>query len=122
MDDALLVRGLERLGDLPGERQRLVERDGACRAMRSASVGPSTSSITSACTPPESLEAVDDGDVGMIERSERPRLALETREPVRVMREARRQHFHARPARPSFVSVARYTSPIPPTPTRATTS
>ena len=27
MDDALLVRGLERLGDLPRDRQCLVERD-----------------------------------------------------------------------------------------------
>ena len=27
MDDALLVRGFERLGDLPRDRQRLVERN-----------------------------------------------------------------------------------------------
>ena len=51
MDDALLVRGFERLRDLPRNRQRFVERIGPC-AMRSASVGPSTSSITSALTPP----------------------------------------------------------------------
>ena len=31
MDDALLVRGFERLGDLFRDRQRLVERDGAPR-------------------------------------------------------------------------------------------
>ena len=31
MDDALLVRRLERLGDLPRDRQRLVERDRAAR-------------------------------------------------------------------------------------------
>ena len=37
MDDALLVRGFERLGDLPRDRQRLVQRDRA-RAMRSESV------------------------------------------------------------------------------------
>ena len=29
MDDTLLVRGFERLGDLPGNRQRLVQRDRA---------------------------------------------------------------------------------------------
>ena len=51
MDDALLVRRFERLGDLPRDRQRFVERHRALRAMRSASVGPSTSSITSARVP-----------------------------------------------------------------------
>ena len=47
MDDALLVRGLERVGNLSRDRQRLVDGIGP-RAMRSASVGPSTSSMTSA--------------------------------------------------------------------------
>ncbi len=40
----LRVRRFERLGDLPGDRQRLVERM-APRALRSASVPPSASSI-----------------------------------------------------------------------------
>ena len=31
MDDALLVRGFERLGDLPRDGQRLVERDRPAR-------------------------------------------------------------------------------------------
>ena len=31
MDDALLVRGFERLGDLRRDRQRLIERDRATR-------------------------------------------------------------------------------------------
>ena len=59
MDDALLVRGFERFGDLPRDRERLVERKRARCAMRSASVGPSTSSITSAVTPSTFLEPVD---------------------------------------------------------------
>ena len=50
MDDPLLMRSFERLGDLLRDRQRLIERNRSC-AMRSASVGPSTSSITSAFTP-----------------------------------------------------------------------
>ena len=50
VDDPLLVRRLERLGDLPGDRQRLVDGNRPC-AIRSASVGPSTSSITSAVMP-----------------------------------------------------------------------
>ena len=54
MDDALLVRGFERLGDLPRDRQRLVERRrGRARCARERS-SPSTSSITSARTPLDS--------------------------------------------------------------------
>ena len=34
VDDALLVRGLERLGDLPRDRQRLGERHRAARDVR----------------------------------------------------------------------------------------
>ena len=50
MDDALLVRRFERLGDLLRDRQRLVDGNRAlCDPL--ASVGPSTSSITSAVTP-----------------------------------------------------------------------
>ena len=52
VDDPVLVRRFERLGDLLGDRQGLIDGIGP-RAMRSASVGPSTSSITSArsCLP-----------------------------------------------------------------------
>ena len=50
MDDAQLVRRFERLGDLPGDRQRLLDRDrSTSNALRESS--PSTSSITRACTP-----------------------------------------------------------------------
>ena len=47
MDDALLVGRFERLGDLPGGPS-LQRRESVLVAMRSASVGPSTSSSTSA--------------------------------------------------------------------------
>ena len=52
VDDPLLVRGFERLGDLLRDGQGLIDRDRArarCAATRSS---PSTSSITSAVTPP----------------------------------------------------------------------
>ena len=42
--------------------------------MRSGEASPSTSSITSAVVPPDSLQAVDRGDVRMIQRGERLRL------------------------------------------------
>ena len=48
MDDALLVRGFERVGDLPRDRQRLVDRDRAARDALRPESSPSTSSITSA--------------------------------------------------------------------------
>ena len=51
VDDPLLVGGLERVGDLPRDGQRVVERQAPRRALRtrrcasvSASVSPSTSS------------------------------------------------------------------------------
>jgi hypothetical protein len=50
MDDALLVRRFQRFADLPRDRQRLCSGIGP-RAMRSASVQPSTSSSTSAGAP-----------------------------------------------------------------------
>ena len=52
MNDPLLVRRFERLGDLLRDRQRLVERDGP-RAIRCDRSSPSISSITRA------LDAVD---------------------------------------------------------------
>ena len=50
MDDALLVGGVERLGDLPRDVQRFVDEQWP-RAIRSASVSPSTNSSTRAGMP-----------------------------------------------------------------------
>ena len=59
MDDALLVRGFERLGNLTRDRERLADRRPArARCARRAS-SPSTSSITSAVTSSAVFEAVD---------------------------------------------------------------
>ena len=62
-------------------------------AMRSASVGPSTSSITSAWTAIGAFEAVNDRDVGMAERGERPGFALEARQAFGVLRDRLGQHL-----------------------------
>ena len=48
MDDSLLVRGFQRLGDLLRDRQRLVERDRRLERCGPPVSAPSTSSITSA--------------------------------------------------------------------------
>jgi hypothetical protein len=43
--------------------------------------------------PIDALNAVDGRDVGMIERGQRARLALEARQPFRVAREDRRKNL-----------------------------
>ena len=83
VDDAVLVRRLERLGNLPGDRQRLVEGHGAARDPRAQILAlhqlhhqrPAARRV---------LDAVDLGDVRMVQRRERPRLALEPHQPVGV--------------------------------------
>ena len=88
MDDALLVRGFERLGNLLRDRQRLVDRN---RSLRDA-VGerrPSTSSMTSAGHAVGLFEAVDGRDVRMVQRGEDLRFALEPCEALRVGGERR---------------------------------
>ena len=61
MDDPLFVRCRENLGYLSCNRHSLVDRYRTPCAMRSARVGPSTSSITSAVVPRNSLFQTIDG-------------------------------------------------------------
>ena len=51
VDDPLVVRGLERLRDLPGDFQRVLQPTGGPPAIRSASVWPSTEFETNAGRP-----------------------------------------------------------------------
>ena len=62
--------------------------------IRSASVGPSTSSITRACVLPTVLETVDRGDVGVVQRGEDLGFAPEAGHPVTVERERFGQDLH----------------------------
>src|SRR5262245_35712467 len=96
MHDAALVSRVECFDDLHGEGQRLGERDGRTRAR---------TRITAWCDRAGDpvvqrhafdqfhhermdtvvlLEAVDRGDIGMVQRRERTRLAFETRESLLV--------------------------------------
>ena len=83
MDDALIVRGLEGLRDLPRDRQRFVDRDGALpdpvvegrpldqlHHQRLGAVGV--------------FQTVDRRDVGVIQGGEHFRFALESRESIGV--------------------------------------
>ena len=78
MDDALLVRGFERLGDLPRDRQRFVERHRPAAAMRSASVLALDQFHHQRADAAGCLEPVDLRDVRVIQRRERLGLALRT--------------------------------------------
>ena len=64
------------------------------------------------------LDTVNRGDIGMIQRRERTRFAIEPGQALRILSEASGRTFIAT-SRPSFVSRARYTSPMPPAPSRA---
>ncbi len=90
VDDPLLVRLLHRLGDLPGDGERLVERE-----------RPSLQPLGEVLARHELhhegahavrlLEAVDRGDVGVLQLGQELRLALEAREALRVPGEVLRQ-------------------------------
>ena len=90
MDDALLVRRFQRVGHLL--RDGSASSTGiAALAIRSASVGPSTSSMTRAVTPSLVFEAVDLRDVRMIEGGEHLRFTREARQAIGIVGEGRQQ-------------------------------
>ena len=82
MDDALLVRRVERIGDLLRDRRRASSIGIAPRAIRCERSSPSTSSITSAVTPAVLFEPVDCGDVRMVQGREHFRFALKPCETI----------------------------------------
>jgi hypothetical protein len=86
VDDPLLVRCFERVGDLLRDRHGFVEGDRAPRdALREIVALDELHHEGSQA--PAFLEPVDRGDVRMIERGEDFRFALKTREPFRVRRD-----------------------------------
>ena len=93
MDDPLLVRRFERLGDLLRDGQRLAERDRA-RAMRCDKVLALDEFHHDRTHAATFFEAVDVRDVRVIECRERLRFACEPREPVGVAGERIGQDFH----------------------------
>ncbi len=91
MDDALIMRGFERLGDLPGDRKRLVERNGPLGD--AVCQGRSLDQLKDqSCNATGLLEAVNHRNVRMIQRRENLR-RVENVEYVLV----RKQRDPARP-------------------------
>ena len=92
MDDALLVRRFERVGDLPGDPDRFIDRQRTARQpiRQRLSVHELEDE---ALRRAGGLEAVDGRDLRVIQRGEDLRLTLEAREAVGVLAERGRQDF-----------------------------
>ncbi len=92
MDDAVLVCGFERLGDLPSDREGFINWNRSfCNA-----IGERRSLDQLHHQGANSigfLEAVNDGDVGMTESGERPGFSLEPGNPFSVLRNRVREHL-----------------------------
>ena len=92
MDDALVVRLLERLGDLLRDLERLVDGDRAAREPL-LEVFALDELESEERLPVGLLEPVDRGDVRVVEGGEKVRLALEAAQALGVLRHLRRQHL-----------------------------
>jgi hypothetical protein len=85
MDNALIVRGLERGGDLPDDRQRAIEGQTVADEIGERRA------IDQFHRDRVALEAVHLRDVGMVERGQDLGFPLEAREPIRVAGEGLRK-------------------------------
>ncbi len=118
-DDARLVRGFERLGDLPGEGERLRDRQRAARQANPRASAPRRTPVPARSAhrpPPDGRWRRCSGDSGLraaaASRAKRAR-----RSGSSVKRDG---SILIATSRPSLLSCARQTSPMPPTPSGAT--
>ena len=124
MDDPLLVRGFERLRDLPRDGEGLVQRnrpacDAVCQRRPLDELEDQRADL--AAIGFIFLKPVDAADVGVVQRREDLGFALEASEPLWVVGEQVREDLRAT-SRSSFVSRARTTMPMPPAPSSPVTS
>ena len=92
MDDPLFMRRLQGLGDLPGDRERFIERNRSARDPR-VQAFPFHELHDENVPPVHRLERVDRRDAGMVQCREGLRLPLEPRDPIPVLEELLRQDF-----------------------------
>ena len=86
MHDSSIVRGLQRLGQLAGDRQRFIQRQ--CAAQDALREVLSVDELhRDRVHRARLLDAVNRRDVGVVERGQRLRLAREPRQPVIVSRD-----------------------------------
>ena len=92
MNDPLLVRRFEDFGDLLGDGQCFVDRDGAARNPLRQIVA--LDELEDECRDPVALfESVDRRDIGMVDRGEDFRFALETSESFGISGHQSGQHL-----------------------------
>ena len=106
MDDALVVRRPERLGDLARQRQRFLERQSALRD----SIGKGRPGHELHDDRPRrlpGLNAIDMSDRRMADRREEARFAIEPHEAIRIGGHRIRQHLER-----NLAPEARVTGPI----------
>ena len=89
VDDAAGVRGREAVGDLGGDLDRLLGRERAASRSRSASDSPCEELRHGPGDARNVARVVDREDVRMVEGGDGPRLAVEAREAVGVVRATR---------------------------------
>jgi len=114
------MRGFESLSDLTGDGQNSFKRNRtALHAIEQRLAGDQFHRQGALAF--GFNESVDDGDVGMVQRSQDFRLAIEAGEAVGVAGESAGKNFDGGVARQLCIA-PRYTSPIPPAPIGARTS
>ena len=86
MDDALIVRCLQGLGDLPRQFQRLLNRDWTFREPV-GEVFPFDELHGQEEPTPDLLQAVHRGDAGVVQRGQKLGLALEARQALGIFGE-----------------------------------
>ena len=105
MDDAFLVRGLERLRDLARDLERHVERQWSA----GETIGqrrPVDELHHDGVQAAGDFEAVNRGDVRMVQGGEQARLPLQARDALRIAGQRRRQHLDGHLAMESRVEGA----------------
>jgi len=114
MNDAALVRCRKAINDLCRDLQSFVERDGtALQPLRQRLALDKFQHEEERS--PSLFQIVDRSNIGMIHRGENFGFALEAADAVRIEGSFAWQDLDGNITL-SFVSCARYTSPIPPTP------
>ncbi len=86
MNDALLVCCFERLGNLPRDRDRLIERERTSRNTLGEIISLDEFHHEGGQAP-ALFESVKGGDVGVVQRGESLGFTLEAREPIRIVGE-----------------------------------
>ncbi len=115
MDDAALVRRLERMGDLLEDRERLGRRQWSARPNRSASVSPGTSSISRKVASPTSSRPCNVAIFGWLSEAS-TRASRSKRLLYSALSEVSSWRTLTATSRPSRMCSALYTSPMPPAP------